>query len=111
MHLVWVAALCAVLCGCATKYQEIGLTGGVEAQQIAADTYRIVRHGNASTGSNTIKDYALLKAAETARATGATHFAVVSAENANRTETIVTPGTASTTHVGNQDLRLLGEFV
>jgi hypothetical protein len=102
VRLIGAVALCLFLGGCATKYQEMGFTGGVEAQQITADTYRIVGRGNAYTGSNTIKDYVLLKAAETAQGAGATHFVIVNAENANRSETIVTPGSSTTTFVGNQ---------
>ena len=57
-------AMCLVLAGCATKYQEMGFTGGVAAERITADTYRIVARGNGYTGNTTIQDYALLKAAE-----------------------------------------------
>jgi hypothetical protein len=66
--------LCLLLAGCGTKYQEMGFTGGVAAEQITKDTYRIVARGNGNTRSTTIQDYALLKAAETTKAAGATHF-------------------------------------
>jgi hypothetical protein len=88
--------------GCATKYQEMGFSGGVSAQQITADTYRIVGRGNGYTGNTTIQDYVLLKAAETTQSAGATHFVIINAENANRTETIVSPGTSTTSFVGNR---------
>jgi hypothetical protein len=61
-----------IFAGCATKYQEMGFSGGVAAQQITADTFRIVARGNAYTGSTTVQDYVLLKAAETTKAAGAT---------------------------------------
>src|ERR1700733_5435115 len=46
------------------KYQEMGFTGGVAAQQITADTWRIQSRGNAYTASSTIQDFVLLKAGE-----------------------------------------------
>jgi hypothetical protein len=47
MRVLGVLALCVLLGGCATKYQEMGFTGGVAAQQITADTWRIQSRGNA----------------------------------------------------------------
>jgi hypothetical protein len=44
----------------------------------------------------------LLKAAETTRAAGATHFQIVSEADASRASTIVTPGTSTTSFVGQQ---------
>lgn len=92
----------AVLGGCATKYQEMGFTGGVAAQQVTADTWRIQSRGNAYTGAATVQDYVLLKAAETTQTAGGTHFQIVSAADASRASTFVTPGTSTTTLVGNQ---------
>jgi hypothetical protein len=102
MRILGVLALCALLGGCATKYQEMGFTGGVAAQQITADTWRIQARGNAYTGTATVQDYVLLKAAETAQAAGATHFQIISEADASRASTIVTPGTSTTTVVGHQ---------
>jgi hypothetical protein len=70
-----------IVVGC-TPYQDIGLMGGVEAQQVTATTFRIVARGNGYTSNTRIQDYALLKAAETTKAAGGTHFAIVSAEDA-----------------------------
>jgi hypothetical protein len=89
------------LTGCATKYQEMGFSGGVSAQQITQDTFRIVARGNGYTAGTTVQDYALLKAAETTKQMGGTHFAVVSAANASTTGSITTPGTAQTSVIGN----------
>lgn len=82
-----------VLAGCSTKYQEMGFSGGVAAQHITADTFRIVARGNAYTGSTTVQDYVLLKAAETTKAAGATHFILVSAADAARVSYDVTAPT------------------
>ena len=43
-----------LLCGCATKYQEMGFTGGVAADQVTADTWRIRARGNAYTDRDTV---------------------------------------------------------
>ena len=102
MRYLTTIALVVALGGCATKYQEMGFSGGVAAQQITADTWRIQSRGNAYTGAATVQDYVLLKAAETTQSAGGTHFQIVSAADASRASTIVTPGSSSTTFVGNQ---------
>jgi hypothetical protein len=43
----------------------------------------------------------MLKAAETTKQAGATHFAMISASDASSSGTIVTPGQAQTSIVGN----------
>lgn len=78
-----------------------GLRGGVKSQQITGNTFRIVSRGNAYTSNVKIQDYTLLKAAETTRAAGATHFMIVSSEDATRTGYIETASTARTTVSGN----------
>jgi hypothetical protein len=35
---------------CATKYQEMGFAGGVTAQPVMTDVYRIQARGNAGAG-------------------------------------------------------------
>ena len=55
------------LAGCGTKYQEMGFTGGVAAEQMSANVYRIKSRGNGYTSNSTIQDYVLLKAAETTK--------------------------------------------
>jgi hypothetical protein len=82
---------------CSTPYQSIGFSGGVDAQQVTANTFRIVARGNAYTSGTTIQDYTLLKAAETTQRAGATHFMVISASDASRVS--YTSGSA-TTHYG-----------
>jgi hypothetical protein len=84
--------LSLVLAGCSTPYQEMGLAGGVHAQQITANTFRIVARGNSSTAHTTIQDYTLLKTAETTRQAGGTHFVIISAADASSIGEITTPG-------------------
>lgn len=91
----------ALISGCATKYQDIGFSGGVAAQQMTSNTFRIIARGNSYTSINTVKDYMVLKAAETAKQNGATHFVIISAEDASRNEQIVTPGRATTSFHNN----------
>jgi hypothetical protein len=102
MRILGIVALCVALGGCATKYQEMGFTGGVAAEQITADTWRVRARGNAYTDATTVQDYVLLKAAETTQAAGGSHFQIISAADASRAETIVTPGSSTTNVVGHQ---------
>lgn len=97
LHLI----LLCPLVGCSTPYQEMGFTGGVASQQVTNSTYRIVARGNGYTGKTTIQDYTLLKAAETTKAAGGTHFLIVGAGDATSTDYISTPGSARTSFVGN----------
>lgn len=91
----------AFLAGCSTKYQEMGFSGGVSAQQMTADTFRIVARGNGYTDTTTIRDFAMLKAAEATRQSGGTHFILIGGEDASRVSQIVMPGSARTTFSGN----------
>lgn len=100
MHIVVFLGLLA-LGACSTPYQEMGFAGGVAAQQMTSNTFRIVSRGNGYTSSTTVQDYTVLKAAETTKNAGATHFAIVSAADASSTGHISTPGQAHTSFVGN----------
>jgi hypothetical protein len=91
----------AALAACSTPYQEMGFAGGVAAQQITANTYRIVSRGNGYTSATAIQDYTLLKAAETTRQAGGTYFLIISAADASSVGQITIPGTAQTHFVGN----------
>ena len=95
---VW---LCLLLASCSTPYQEMGFRGGVSAERVTASTYRIVASGNSFTGYRDIQDYTLLKAAETTKATGGTHFLIVDAQDASRVSYDVSPGRATTVFNGN----------
>jgi hypothetical protein len=81
----WLVVVVPMLvAGCATPYQEMGFLGGVKAQQITATSYRIVSRGNGYTARTDVQDYVLLKAAETTKEAGYTHFALVSAADASQ---------------------------
>ena len=96
-ELLWAVATLAGVAGCSTSYQNIGFSGGVVAQQITATTFRIVARGNGYTSATAIQDYTVLKAAETAKQAGCSHFAMISSTDASSAGHIVTPGSANTT--------------
>ena len=98
---VFALVLAACLAGCATKYQDIGLSGGVSAEPITNDTYRIVARGNGYTSGTTIQDFVLLKAAETAKNAGQSHFGIISGNDATSHAVGQTPGTFTTNVYGN----------
>ena len=64
------------LTGCATPYQEMGMLGGVQANQITHDTFQITARGNGYTDPDTIQRYALRKAVETTLAAGFDYFVI-----------------------------------
>ena len=97
MRFIIAMAAAFALFGCATKYQEMGFTGGVAAQQVTADTWRIVARGTAYNGGTRVEDFYLMKAAETTKAAGGTHFVIGGSQDASSQGTIVTPGSAQTT--------------
>jgi hypothetical protein len=78
----------------------MGFAGGVSAQPVMTDVYRIQARGNAYTGSATVQDFYLLKAAETTIGAGGSHFLIMGAENQTSVSTEQTPGYASTSVVG-----------
>src|SRR5262249_40192561 len=83
----------ALLAGCATPYQEMGLLGGVEAYRVSDDTFQVVAKGNGYTDPATIQRYALRKAAEMTLASGYDYFALASEGDISRRGAITT-GTA-----------------
>ena len=94
------AALAVVLGACATKYGDMGFTGGVTAEPVMTDVYRIKARGNAFTQSASIQDFVLLKAAETTIAAGGTHFLIVNSRNQTQVITEQDPGTLNTQRFG-----------
>jgi hypothetical protein len=94
-------AAVALLAGCATRYQEMGFTGGTSAEQMSADVFRIKSRGNGYTDVSTVQDYVLLKAAETTKSVGGTHFQVIDQSDATQQQIINTPGTVNTSVYGS----------
>jgi hypothetical protein len=67
---------------------------------MSADVFRIKSRGNGYTSASTVQDYVLLKAAETTKSVGATHFQMISATDATQQEIVSTPGTMNTSVYG-----------
>jgi hypothetical protein len=80
-----------------TEVHQKTVLGRVAARELE----RCVARGNAYTGGTTIQDYTLLKAAETTKSAGGTHFAIISAADASSTGYVTTPAQAQTSFVGN----------
>jgi hypothetical protein len=100
LRLTAIVVCSCILGSCATKYQEMGFSGGVSAQPVMTDVYRIQARGNAYTGSAAVQDFYLLKAAETTLAAGGSHFLIIGAENQTSRSVGQTPGYANTSVVG-----------
>lgn len=45
------------LSACATKYGEMGLTGGVKAEQVTSDIWRVIARGNGYTESSRVGEF------------------------------------------------------
>lgn len=95
LRIALAALLLLVASGCSTEYGKMGLTGGVDAEPVSNDTYRITALGNGFTSPEQIQDYALLKAAETALAQGQTYFTILGDQNETTNAVGQTPGTLS----------------
>src|SRR5262245_13930828 len=85
--------LALALTGCSTPYQGPDYMGdGVSAQRITSNTFKIVVHGNAITSGLATQDYTALKAAETTKQAGGTHFVFITAADAASEGPITTAG-------------------
>ncbi len=73
------------LSGCATKYQEMGFTGGVQANRVTSDTAQISARGNGYTDPDTIQRYAMRKAAETTLDAGFDLFEIMTTSDRSST--------------------------
>ena len=88
------------LAGCSTTYREMEQGRGVQALQMSPDTWRIEARGNGYTNTNIVKDWMLLKAAETTKQQGGTHFVITEQADATTKSTTITPGVGQSTRVG-----------
>ncbi|SRR5712691_8327558 len=78
----WVIAALAAglaLAGCSIRDLDFGLSGGVAAEKMTADVFRIRSRADSMTPQDV-----LLIAAQTAKGAGATHFKLISADDASR---------------------------
>ena len=77
MKKIVLAATALLVAGCATEYGDMGFSGGVRADQISANQYRIVSRGNGYSNATSIADYAIRKAAEVTLESGNEWFLVL----------------------------------
>lgn len=90
MRFLWLAALIAVLAGCAAgpAYRPAPRPGdyGYRDTMLTAHHYRVSFSGDDSTARETVENFALFHAAEVALSHGADHFRVVSGKTSPITE-------------------------
>jgi len=84
LRLISVIALALAATGCATSYGDMGFAGGVRADQMSTNTFRIVSRGNGYTDATTIADFAIRKAAETTIESGNEWFFVLNRADQTR---------------------------
>lgn len=75
--------------------------GGVSAEPVMTDVYRIVARGNGYTSADRVQDFVLLKAAETTLAAGGNYFVIVNETDRTKVAVGQTPGMAQTNVIGN----------
>jgi hypothetical protein len=90
-----------MLGGCTTKYQDMGFAGGVEAEPVMTDVFRIIARGNGHTSADRVKDFALVKAADTTLAAGGNYFVIINAADRTNIATGQTAGIAQTNVIGH----------
>lgn len=99
---ILISAISALtLAGCATAYGEMGLSGGVAAERMSADTFRIKSRANHFTDKTVAADYALLQAAEAAASACFSHFQIVDSDNRTTTNNWVSPSTSTSSWSSN----------
>jgi hypothetical protein len=99
----WVIAVLSAglaLAGCAAGDKSMEISGGVAAEQVSADVFRIKSSKNAGT------EHVLVIAAETTKGAGATHFKLISASDANRQVDFTAPGSTTTSAVGRASMAM-----
>ena len=85
--------------GCAlnTQYQAQGFSGGYVDTQLNENTWRVVVNGNGFTKSNTVGDYALLRASELTLDNGYRYFIVGSSSQDKESNMVKWGGNSSRT--------------
>jgi len=83
--------------GCATSYQDSGLTGGFSETQLSENIFRVKFQGNGFTNSERAADFALLRSAELTRQNGYSYFAIVEEGSAIDKSYYTSPTTTSAT--------------
>ena len=93
-------SLALLLAGCATDYQPDGFTGGFSETQLDENLFEIRFKGNAFVGTDTARDYAMLRAAEVTLQNGYEYFIVLGEEDRTQVSTHTYGGSSTTTYDG-----------
>lgn len=86
--------------GCATPYQQRGLTGGFSETQLAENVFEVRFRGNGYTSSERASDFALLRSAELTLEKGFKYFIVDDDQNISKTTLHTSPARSYTTYTG-----------
>lgn len=90
----------SIVAACATPYQQMGFTGGVNDLQLNDTTYRITARGNGYTNPERVQDFVLLRASEIAMSRGYAGFIINGAADQSTVAQFTTPGYATTNTYG-----------
>lgn len=98
---VAVAAIVALLVGCATPYQKSGFAGGFDETRLGENIFRVNFKGNGYTSKQRAQDFTLLRCAELSLENGYPFFVIV--DGSTQSNSAYAPGvaTSSTTASGN----------
>tara|TARA_R110000772_G_scaffold48719_1_gene111166 strand:+ start:1785 stop:2276 length:492 start_codon:yes stop_codon:yes gene_type:complete len=95
-----ITALILALIGCGTTYKSKGFTGGFSEIQLAENVFEISFQGNAFVDAATVRDYAMLRAAEVTLEYGYEYFTLIEEDDSIKTVTATTGGSATTNYQG-----------
>lgn len=86
----------AFIQGCATSYQNDGLTGGYSETQLDDNVFKVSFRGNAFTDAGKASDFTLLRSAEITLEQGSRYFVIIDANSYTTSSAHSTPTTSST---------------
>lgn len=90
MRIFLVLIATVFMASCATKYGDMGFSGGVSEQQIGERVWQIRGAGNAFTSLAATDEFIQLRAAEIGKRYGYSHFSTEASASHLRTETFTT---------------------
>lgn len=89
------------IAGCSTPYQQNGLGGGYSDTRLNDNTYMVSFRGNGYTGSATLFNLILRRAADLTAQNGYSYFAILSGGQEVNNSIYSTPGFVNTNSAGN----------
>jgi hypothetical protein len=91
MRTLILIALVVLFQGCATAYQESGLTGGYSETQLDRNVFNVSFKGNGFTSRKRVADFTLLRSAELTLENGYKYFAIIDADSHTSHSSYTTP--------------------